>query len=115
MSAVKYGLHVFKVVKMTLFLHMTDLCLNNLELGGNEYYTYICLYIHMSICVYIYIYIYIYIYSDYSDDVVLYLSGKILTETEVLENKINEPELRTDLDELCGRMRTKWELAKERV
>ena len=30
-----------------------------------------------------------------------------------IQNKINEPELRTDFEELCRRMRTKWHFRNE--
>ena len=38
MNTVRYGIHVFKVVNITLFLHQTDLCLN-LGIGVNEHPT----------------------------------------------------------------------------
>ena len=57
--------------------------------------------------------------GDFYSDVVFNLSRIILTETEIkvlekglnfapIQNKINEPELRTDFNEFCRRMRTKW-------
>ena len=57
--------------------------------------------------------------GHFCSDAVFNLSRRILTETEIkvlekglnfapIQNKINEPELRTDFNEFCRRMRTKW-------
>ena len=57
--------------------------------------------------------------EHFCSDAVFDLSRRILTETEIkvlqkdlnfapIQNKINEPELRTDFNEFCRRMRTKW-------
>ena len=59
--------------------------------------------------------------GHFCSDAVFNLSREILTETEIkvldkdlnltfapIQNKINEPELRTDFNEFCRRMRTKW-------
>ena len=55
----------------------------------------------------------------FCSDTVFNLSRKVLTDTEIrilekgldfapIQNKINEPELRTDFEEFSRRMRTKW-------
>ena len=60
----------------------------------------------------------------FCSDTVFNLSGKVLTDTEIrilqkgldfapIENKINEPELTTDFEEFCHRMRTKWHFRNE--
>ena len=57
--------------------------------------------------------------GHFCSDAVFNLSRRILTETEIkvlekglnfapIQNKINEPELRTGFNEFCRRMRTKW-------
>ena len=57
--------------------------------------------------------------GHFCSDAVFNLSRRILTETEIkvlekslnfapIQNKINEPELGTDFNEFCRRMRTKW-------
>ena len=60
----------------------------------------------------------------FCSDTVSNLSQKVLTDTEIrilekgldfapIQNKINEPELRTDFEEFCRRMRTRWHLRNE--
>ena len=60
----------------------------------------------------------------FRSDTVFNLSRKVLTDTEIrilekelgfapIQNKINEPELRTDFEEFCRRMRTRWHLRNE--
>ena len=60
----------------------------------------------------------------FCSDTVFNLSRKVLTDTEIrilekgldfapIQNKINEPELRTDFEEFCRRMRTKWHFRNE--
>ena len=57
--------------------------------------------------------------GHFCSDALFNLSRRILTETEIkvlekglnfapIQNKINEPELRTDFNKFCRRMRTKW-------
>ena len=52
------------------------------------------------------------------------LSRKVLTETEIeilekgldfapIQRKINEPELRSDFEEFCRRVRVKWHFGNE--
>ena len=60
----------------------------------------------------------------FCSDAVFNLRRKVLTDTEIrilekgldfapIQNKINEPELRTDFEEFCRRMRTKWHFRNE--
>ena len=60
----------------------------------------------------------------FCSDTVFNLSRKVLTDTEIrilekgldfapIQNKINEPELRSDFEEFCRRMRTKWHFQNE--
>ena len=60
----------------------------------------------------------------FCSDRVFNLSQKVLTDTEIwilakgldfasIQNKINEPELRSDFEEFCCRMRTKWHFRNE--
>ena len=60
----------------------------------------------------------------FCSDTVFNLSRKVLTDTEIrilekgldfapIQNKINEPELRTDFEEFCRRMRTRWHFRNE--
>ena len=60
----------------------------------------------------------------FRSDAVFNLRRKVLTDTEIrilekgldfapIQNKRNEPELRTDFEELCRRMRTKWHFRNE--
>ena len=60
----------------------------------------------------------------FCSDTVSNLSQKVLTDTEIrilekgldfapIQNKINEPELRTDFEEFCRRMRTRWHFRNE--
>ena len=60
----------------------------------------------------------------FCSDTVFNLSRKVLTDTEIrilekgldsapIQNKINEPELRTDFEKFCRRMRTKWHFGNE--
>ena len=60
----------------------------------------------------------------FCSDTVFNLSRKVLTDTEIrilekaldfapIQNKINEPELRSDFEEFCRKMRTKWHSRNE--
>ena len=60
----------------------------------------------------------------FCSDTVFKLNRKVLTDTEIrilekgldfalIQNKINEPELRSDFEEFCRRMRTKWHFKNE--
>ena len=60
----------------------------------------------------------------FCSDTVFNLSRKVLTDTEIrilekgldfapIQNKINESELRSDFEEFCCRMRTKWHFRNE--
>ena len=78
--------------------------------------------------IYIYIYIsllHIYLYYLlFCSETVFNLSRKVLTETEIkilekgldfasIQRKINEPELRSDFEEFCRRVRVKWHFRNE--
>ena len=56
----------------------------------------------------------------FCSETVFNLSRKILTDTEIkildfapVLRKINEPELRSDFEEFCRRVRTKWHFRNE--